>query len=131
MDCASCGRTAKAGARFCGGCGASLAPRCPACGAESEADTRFCEACGASLAAGAATAMASVTRKVVTIVFADLIGSTALQERLDPESVSRIMEGYHAAVRAPIEAHGGTLVQLLGDGVGARGRPYADDVGRP
>jgi class 3 adenylate cyclase len=115
MDCASCGRAAKPGARFCGGCGASLTPRCPACGAECEPDSRFCEACGASLAAGPATA--TVARKVVTIVFADLIGSTALQERLDPESVSRIMEGYHAAVRAPIEAEGGTVVQLLGDGV--------------
>ena len=45
-------------------------------------------------------------RKVVTVVFADLIGSTALHERLDPESVSRIMEGYHRSVRAPVETHG-------------------------
>ena len=50
-------------------------------------------------------------------MFADLIGSTALHERLDPESVRRIMEGYHGSVRAPVEAHGGTVVQLLGDGV--------------
>jgi len=63
------------------------------------------------------TPQLSGARKVVTVVFADLIGSTALQERLDPESVSRVMEAYHAAVRVPIEAHGGTLVQLLGDGV--------------
>jgi class 3 adenylate cyclase len=115
MVCGSCGRATKAGARFCGGCGASLAPRCPACGGEIEPDLRFCEACGASLAAPGADA--AVARKVVTVVFADLIGSTALHERLDPESVSRIMEGYHAAVRAPIEAHAGTVVQLLGDGV--------------
>jgi class 3 adenylate cyclase len=115
MVCTSCGRAAKAGARFCVGCGGSLALRCPACGAESEPDGRFCAACGAAVVAGPPTA--AVARKVVTIVFADLIGSTALQERLDPESVSRIMEGYHAAVRAPIEAHGGTVVQLLGDGV--------------
>jgi class 3 adenylate cyclase len=53
----------------------------------------------------------------VTIVFADLIGSTALHEGLDPESVSAVMEAYHAAVREPVEAHGGTVVQLLGDGV--------------
>jgi hypothetical protein len=45
----TCGRATKPGARFCGGCGASLARRCPACGAQSEPDTRFCEACGASL----------------------------------------------------------------------------------
>src|SRR5262245_25958617 len=59
----------------------------------------------------------SGARKVVTVVFADLIGSTSLQERLDPESVSRVMDRYHRAVRVPVEAHGGTVTQLLGDGV--------------
>ena len=116
MACPSCGRPIRAGARFCGGCGASLVPRCPACGAENEPELRFCEACGASLGT-ASPADAAVSRKVVTIVFADLIGSTALHERLDPESVRRVMEAYHRAVRAPVEAHGGTVVQLLGDGV--------------
>ncbi|MGH7288414.1 MAG: adenylate/guanylate cyclase domain-containing protein, partial [Myxococcota bacterium] len=115
MNCASCGRANRAGARFCGGCGASLARRCPACGVECEPDLRFCDACGAPMAGRPAEQ--SVQRKVVTIVFADLIGSTALHERLDPESVRRIMEGYHGSVRAPVEAHGGTVVQLLGDGV--------------
>jgi class 3 adenylate cyclase/GNAT superfamily N-acetyltransferase/ketosteroid isomerase-like protein len=118
VNCTSCGRENRAGARFCGGCGASLAPRCAACGATNEPGARFCDACGAALgAAPARPADDSVARKVVTIVFADLIGSTALHERLDPESVSRVMEAYHAAVRVPIEAHGGTVVQLLGDGV--------------
>jgi class 3 adenylate cyclase len=116
MSCASCGRTNPAIARFCAGCGTPLAPRCLACGAENEGDARFCIACGASLAARPAAETAEV-RKVVTIVFADLIGSTALHERLDPESVSRVMERYHRAVRVPVEAHGGTVVQLLGDGV--------------
>ncbi len=115
MTCASCGRTNREGARFCGGCGASLAPRCPACGAAGEAGARFCDACGASLVAHPTDA--AVERKVVTIVFADLIGSMSLHERLDPESVARLMDRYHRAVRAPIEAHGGTVVQLLGDGV--------------
>src|SRR5262245_27537253 len=59
----------------------------------------------------------AVARKVVTIVFADLIGSTSLHERLDPESVSRVMDRYHRAVRGAVEEHGGTVVQLLGDGV--------------
>jgi class 3 adenylate cyclase len=65
----------------------------------------------------ARAADAAEVRKVVTIVFADLIGSTALHERLDPESVSRLMDRYYRAVRVPVEAHGGTVVQLLGDGV--------------
>ncbi len=57
------------------------------------------------------------TRKVISIIFADLMGSTALQERLDPESVNRVMDAYYQAVRDPVEAAGGTVVQLLGDGV--------------
>jgi class 3 adenylate cyclase len=115
MDCASCGRANRPGAWFCGGCGASLARRCPSCGALVEVGARFCDACGASLVGRPAEA--AVARKVVTIVFADLIGSVSLHERLDPESVSRVMDRYHRTVRAPIEAHGGTVVQLLGDGV--------------
>jgi class 3 adenylate cyclase len=56
-------------------------------------------------------------RKVVTIIFADLIGSTSLHERLDPESVNRLMEGYYRAMRGAVESHGGTVVKLMGDGV--------------
>src|SRR5215470_13077851 len=119
MTCARCGRGHGAGARFCGGCGQPLAPRCPQCGKESPPDAGFCEGCGASLGTVATPAPTddAVTRKVVTIVFADLIGSTSLHERLDPESVSRVMDRYHRAVRVPVEAHGGTVVHLLGDGV--------------
>ena len=88
---------------------------CASCGRVNRADARFCDGCGAALVARAADD--AVVRKVVTIVFADLIGSTSLHERLDPESVSRVMDRYYQAVRAPVEAHGGTVVQLLGDGV--------------
>src|SRR5262245_23157090 len=115
MTCARCGKANRDGARFCDGCGNSLAPRCPACGAEGRPGAAFCDSCGASLVAQPASA--GEVRKTVTIVFADLIGSTSLQERLDPESVSRVMDHYYRAVRAPIEANGGTVVQLLGDGV--------------
>jgi class 3 adenylate cyclase/ketosteroid isomerase-like protein/tetratricopeptide (TPR) repeat protein len=120
MICASCRRATKAGARFCVGCGASLAPRCPACGAESEPDARFCGACGAALGApGAPRPAEGVARKVVTIVFADLVGSTALHERLDAEAVRAFMERYYAAMRSAVEAHGGRVTQLMGDGVKA------------
>src|SRR2546422_11765097 len=115
MSCTSCGRANRPGARFCGSCGKPLAPRCPACGTECEPGAQFCDACGASLVASASEQAAA--RKVVTIVFADLIGSTSLHERLDPESVGRLMDRYYRALRAPVEAHGGTVVQLLGDGV--------------
>ncbi len=117
MKCTGCGRANPADARFCGGCGNSLAPRCASCGAESAADARFCMACGASLAARPAEA--SGARKVVTIVFADLVGSTALHERLDAESARAFMESYYTAMRGAVESHGGTVTQLLGDGVKA------------
>ena len=116
MECPSCGKASRSGARFCSGCGSSLALRCPACGAEAEAGAQFCDACGARLVA-ARPADETGARKVVTIVFADLIGSTALHERLDAESTRGVMERYYRTLRAPIEAHGGRVVQLLGDGV--------------
>ncbi len=117
MECASCGRANPPGARFCARCGRALAPRCPACNAETLPDAQFCNACGAALAARPADDAA--LRKVVTIVFADLVGSTALHERLDAESVRRFMDDYYVAMRGAVEAHGGTVTQLLGDGVKA------------
>jgi class 3 adenylate cyclase/tetratricopeptide (TPR) repeat protein len=117
MACAACGRANPAAARFCGGCGAPVSPRCLACGAESQGDARFCIACGSSLAARPPDAAGA--RKVVTIVFADLAGSTALHERLDAESTRAFMDRYYRAMQGAVEAHGGTVTQLLGDGVKA------------
>ncbi|HJQ82990.1 MAG TPA: AAA family ATPase, partial [Candidatus Binatia bacterium] len=117
MTCPACGADNRDGARFCGECAAPLSTpvACPSCGTSNPSGRKFCDACGVPLAARPTSDR--VARKVVTIVFADLIGSTALHERLDPESVSRVMDRYYRTVRGPIEAHGGTVVQLLGDGV--------------
>ena len=105
MNCGSCGKTNRAGARFCGGCGKALVPRCPACGAETEPGAQFCDACGAALdTSPCASADDAATRKVVTIVFADLVGSTSLHERLDAESVRRFMDRYYEAMRGAVEA---------------------------
>jgi class 3 adenylate cyclase len=130
MDCPRCARSNRPGARFCGGCSASLAPCCPACGASNDPDARFCDACGGPLAAGGARserpaseghrarpAEKAIARKVVTVVFADLIGSVSLHERLDPESARRVIDRYHRAMTAAVEVHGGKVIQLLGDGV--------------
>jgi class 3 adenylate cyclase/ketosteroid isomerase-like protein len=116
VDCTACGRSNRDIARFCGGCGASLLPRCAKCGNESAPGARFCDACGAPLAAGPAAAEA---RKVVSIVFADLIGSTALHERLDAEAARAFMERYYDAMRGAVAAERGKVTQLLGDGVKA------------
>src|SRR5215472_14950872 len=115
MNCNECGKANRAGARFCDGCGRPLAPRCPTCGSESRPEAQFCDACGAALVARPPEDAGA--RKVVTIVFADLVGSTALHERLDAESAGALMDRYYRALRAVVEAHGGRVVKLLGDGV--------------
>jgi class 3 adenylate cyclase len=115
MTCACCGQTNPAGSRFCSGCGSSLAPRCSACDTECLPGARFCNHCGAPL--GTRLAPAAVSRKIVTIVFADLIGSVSLHERLEAESARRVMDRYHRAMATAVAVHGGRVVQLLGDGV--------------
>ncbi len=92
-----------------------LAWACPACAHVNPPDHRFCGACGAALVARASNK--AEARKVVTIIFADLIGSTSTHERLDAESARRLMDRYYRALRVAVETHGGTVVKLLGDGV--------------
>src|SRR3954463_581987 len=87
--------------------------------------------CGAALAS--ATAPAREERKVVTILFTDLVGSTARAEGLDPEDVRATLSTYYAQLRAELERHGGTVEKFIGDAVMAVfGAPVAheDDPGR-
>src|ERR1051326_3275023 len=101
MTCSHCGSDNPAGKRFCGDCGSVLENRCPHCGADNPPNKRFCGDCGISFAAQPAHAGDTAeARKVVTILFADLAGSTALHARLDPESVRAFMERYYAGMRA-------------------------------
>src|SRR5439155_23199497 len=79
---------------------------------ETPEGARFCSACGASLAAGE-----SEVRKTVTVVFNDLSGSTALGERLDAESVRRLLGRYFDEARATLERHGGRVEKFVGDAV--------------
>jgi len=76
---------------------------------------RFCGTCGSSLEASAA-ALRDV-RRTVTIVFTDVTGSTAMGERLDPESLRQVMSRYFAAMREVLERHGGTVEKFIGDAV--------------
>lgn len=123
--CQSCGHESPASNRFCEECGATLERRCGSCGGDVPPTAKFCGACGASLAASPESRVDGhgrrpdgvEARKVLTVVFADLIGSTALHERLDAESVRSLMGRYYAALHAVVETHGGTVVKLLGDGV--------------
>src|SRR5205085_10360207 len=87
---------------------------CPNCGQENPDGARFCQACAAPLVAPAAS---HEVRKTVTVVFSEIVGSTPLGERLDPESLRRVMARYFAEMRTALEAHGGTVEKFIGDAV--------------
>jgi class 3 adenylate cyclase/tetratricopeptide (TPR) repeat protein len=87
---------------------------CSNCGRESPEDFAFCPVCGAPLAAAIP---GRETRKTVTVVFCDVTGSTALGERLDPESLRDVQSRYFDRMRAAIERHGGTVEKYIGDAV--------------
>ncbi|TML02310.1 MAG: zinc-ribbon domain-containing protein [Actinobacteria bacterium] len=86
---------------------------CPSCGHENRAGARFCDSCGSPLVAAEVREL----RKVVTILFCDVTGSTALGERLDAESLRSVMERYFSVARDVLERHGGTVEKFIGDAV--------------
>ena len=99
---------------------------CPACGFENAESAKFCSDCGAPLAP--APAARREERKVVTVVFADLVGSTARAETLDPEDVRAILSPYHERLRHELERHGGTVEKFIGDAVvGVFGAPVSHE----
>jgi class 3 adenylate cyclase len=97
---------------------------CPSCGHENPEGARFCNACAGALAAAAADAREE--RRLVTVLFVDLVGFTARAERLDPEDVRAILNPYYARLREVIEAFGGVVEKFIGDAVMALfGAPVA------
>src|SRR5689334_14240315 len=124
MRCPTCQAEHLPDSVFCDDCGARLDRACPACGADNRPTARYCRKCRTALASaeppvahGARDAASAAARKVVTIVFADLVGSTSLHERMDAESARALMDRYYRVLRAAVDAHRGTVVKLLGDGV--------------
>src|SRR2546429_7164279 len=87
---------------------------CPSCGQENPEGFRFCGACGSPLTAEPEPER---TRRTVTVVFCDLAGSTALGERLDPETLRALMRRYFDIARTALERHGGTVEKFIGDAV--------------
>ncbi|MGI8478386.1 MAG: AAA family ATPase [Gaiellaceae bacterium] len=98
-------------------------PVCARCGQENPEGSTFCNACGAPLAESGGTAE---ERRVVSIVFVDLVGFTARSERLDPEDVRAILTPYYERVRSELERFGGQVEKFIGDAVmGVFGAPRA------
>jgi class 3 adenylate cyclase len=104
---------------------------CPACGQENPEVARFCLACGSSI--GEAIPPPRDERRIVTVIFVDLVGFTARAEQLDPEEVRAVLAPYHDRVRREIESFGGVVEKFIGDAVmGVFGAPVAhgDDAER-
>jgi class 3 adenylate cyclase/tetratricopeptide (TPR) repeat protein len=158
MRCESCGAELIAGKRFCPACGAPAAIPCPTCGATVAPAYRFCPDCGTRLGADApprvqaraddrlarlarhippdlaakitATRGSAVAgeRKLVTVMFCDLVGSTALAEHLDPEDYRDLLDEYLALAFREIYRVDGIVNQLAGDGLMALfGAPVAHE----
>ncbi len=105
---------------------------CPSCGKELPGEFPFCPFCAAPLAEVAPTP-ALEERKVVSVLFCDLVGFTAASELQDPEDVRARIRPYHTRLRHEIERYGGTVEKFVGDAVMAVfGAPVAheDDAER-
>jgi class 3 adenylate cyclase/tetratricopeptide (TPR) repeat protein len=145
MRCPSCNAENRADAKFCGECGSPFGISCPACGAGNEAGRKFCYECGAALAAAPTTEPAAAPapapareepaseRRLVSVVFADLVGFTGLSETRDSEEVRELLSRYFELARTLIARYGGTVEKFIGDAVMAVwGTPVAteDDAER-
>ena len=128
--CLSCGAANADGASFCATCGVGLGSVCGNCGSNLPEDARFCPSCGARAVPAAETER---QRKVISVVFADLVGYTARSETTDAEDVRELLEHYYERVSAEIERFGGSVEKFIGDAVMAVfGAPVAhgDDAER-
>ncbi len=136
MPCSNCGTENPESAKFCNGCGASLQRVCSSCGTGNGSGARFCSECGAALVAAgraAAQTLPAAERRLVSILFADLVGFTTLSESRDAEEVRELLSRYFDTCRRLIELYGGTVEKFIGDAVMAVwGTPTAteDDAER-
>jgi class 3 adenylate cyclase len=125
MICPNCGTENSTGRRFCGGCAAPLERQCPACGAANEPEMRFCGACAQPLNADSAAVQPASSRpeppaaerRLVSVLFADLVGFTTLSESRDAEDVREILSRYFENCKRLIALYGGTVEKFIGDAV--------------
>jgi len=121
VNCRSCGRALEPGTHFCPSCGTPVEMACSNCGAGLAPDARFCPACGSPAATtpagglGLAPAEPGRERKIATMLFADLVGSTSMSESHDPEVVSRLVGRVFERLGEEIRRYEGTIEKFAGD----------------
>jgi class 3 adenylate cyclase/tetratricopeptide (TPR) repeat protein len=145
VNCPNCGSANEAGRKFCGECGTRLARTCPSCGSPNASTVRFCGECGTQLenavgpgqageitsaapAAVSSRAAATTERRLVSVLFADLVGFTSLAAARDSEDVRDLLSRYFDTAREIVERYGGTVEKFIGDAVMAVwGTPVANE----
>src|SRR4029453_4559439 len=140
LNCPNCQTEVQPGQKFCPECGARLESACSSCGAALPANAKFCPTCGTATSAAAAGSSAPSSapqpvaeRRVVRVLFADLVGFTTLSEGRDAEETRDLLARYFDLARERIERYGGTVEKFIGDAVMAVwGAPQAfeDDAER-
>src|SRR6266705_276199 len=140
--CPSCGASNREGRKFCAECGSAFSAACQACGAANQPEERFCGECGAPLSPGAMAGVApaapvheapAAERRLVSVLFADLVGFTTLSESRDAEEVRELLSRYFDTCSRLIDVYGGQVEKFIGDAVMAVwGAPTAteDDAER-
>jgi class 3 adenylate cyclase/tetratricopeptide (TPR) repeat protein len=132
--CPACGAPNVGSRKFCGECGSVLALLCVACGSANEPGVRFCGECGSALGATEPAHSARLAeRRLVSVLFADLVGFTTLSEGRDPEEVRELLSRYFDIARTLVGRYGGVIEKFIGDAVMAVwGTPVAreDDAER-
>ena len=125
MQCPQCHAENREGSRFCAECGASLASACPDCGFANYPGAKFCSGCGRALStttvASAENALEreapEAERRQLTVMFCDLVGSTALAEQLDPEELRDLLAQYQQTCADVIQHFDGHIARYVGDGL--------------
>lgn len=142
MQCGQCQADNRKGRRFCAECGAPLSAPCVECGFENEPGEKFCGGCGSPTTRQPADTAEKTPasrpppqgeRRPVTVLFADIVGFTALSSRLDAEEIHRLLGRFFETVDGLVTQFGGTVDKHIGDNVMAVfGAPvaYGDDSAR-
>jgi len=131
MRCSSCGQDNEAGRKFCGECGSALVVVCEACGGTNTPGVKFCGECGAPLTGASAPeprAAPAAELKLVSVLFADLVGFTSASESRDAEDTRELLSRYFETAQRLVSLYGGTVEKFIGDAVMAVwGTPAANE----